>query len=223
MSARKLATAALACGAALLAGSCGSAGSDASSAGLRLQREDLVAVVRALQQAQPEAAAETAATKVAWQHVANGLPQALGAVPLEAVARARARAVSLKLPELFGELKARGLTGPGSALAGDYRSYVRLASAGWRQIEFAIERMRSGAQPAASFAGANVALYIESVYDAHFTLAQMGKQVKAGYAKLGGPAGFAHALTEGEVSALARAYSEATYRLHPHVGVRLGS
>lgn len=223
MSARTLATAALACGAVLLAGGCGSTASTASTAGLRLQREDLVAVVRALQRTQPEAAAETAATKVAWQHVANGLPRAVGALPIEAVARARERAAALKLPDLFGELKARGLTGPGSALAGDYRSFVRLTTAGWRQIEFAIERLRSGAQPAAAFAQANVALYIESIYDAHFTLSQLGKQLKAGYAKLGGPAAFAHALTEAEVEALVRAYSEAGYRLHPHVGVRLGS
>ena len=68
-----------------------------------------------------------------------------------------------------------------------------------------------------------MALYIESVYDAHFGLAQIGKKLLAGYRKLGGQAAFGAALTQGEVDALADAYSEATDRLHPHVGVRLGS
>ena len=73
------------------------------------------------------------------------------------------------------------------------------------------------------FARANVALYIESVYDAHFTLAQIGKKVLDGYGKLGDGKAFGAALVTDEVEALARAYSEAKDRLHPHVGVRLGS
>ncbi len=66
-------------------------------------------------------------------------------------------------------------------------------------------------------------MYIESIYDAHFTLAQIGKKLLAGYEKLGGASDFGTALTQAEVNALAGAYSEASDRLHPHVGVRLGS
>ena len=75
----------------------------------------------------------------------------------------------------------------------------------------------------ARFARENVALYIESVYDGHFALAQIGKQLLDGYRTLGGQAPFGGTLTQAEVDALASAYSEAADRLHPHVGVRLGS
>jgi hypothetical protein len=40
---------------------------------------------------------------------------------------------------------------------------------------------------------------------------------------LGGQAAFGTSLSPAEVHALANAYSEAADRLHPHVGVRLGS
>jgi hypothetical protein len=83
--------------------------------------------------------------------------------------------------------------------------------------------MEHGSPAAARFARENVALYIESVYDAHFTLAQVGKALLTGYRKLGGPAAFERALSQAEVDALARTYSEPTDRLHPHVAVRLGS
>ena len=68
-----------------------------------------------------------------------------------------------------------------------------------------------------------MALYVESIYDAHFTLAQIGKQLLLGYRRLGEASAFGRTLSEDEVSALARSYSEAAARLHPHVGVRLGS
>ena len=61
------------------------------------------------------------------------------------------------------------------------------------------------------------------LYDAHFGLAQIGKQLLAGYKRLGGPAAFGSALSEAEVQQLADAYSEARDRLHPHSGVKLGS
>ena len=222
MSPRTAAAALLLSAGAAALGGCGGGAARARSAGLRLQREDLVAVVRALQAAQGEAAAQTAAAKAAWRLVANGLPAQLDAIP-PTITRVRVRAVALRLPALFGETRARGLTGPGSALAGEYRSFVALAGTGWRQIEFALGRIRSGPPRAASFARANVALYIESVYDAHFTLAQMGKQLTRGYTQLGGGRAFGRSLTQAEVEALASAFSEARYRLHPHVGVRLGA
>jgi hypothetical protein len=87
----------------------------------------------------------------------------------------------------------------------------------------AVEAGERGTPKAARFARANVALYIESVYDGHFTLAQVGKQLLAGYSELGGPTAFGSLLSASEVNALAHTYSEASDRLHPHVGVRLGS
>ena len=81
-----------------------------------------------------------------------------------------------------------------------------------------------GAAPAAaSFARANVALYIEAVYSAHLTLSQIRKALLAAYHKLGGPAAFGASLSDQEVQALARAYSEPADRLYPHVAVHLAS
>ena len=84
-------------------------------------------------------------------------------------------------------------------------------------------QIESGTPASARFARENAPLYIESIYDAHFTLAQIGKKLLAAYDKLGGAEAFGAALTQAEVDALARTYSEANDRLHPHVAVRIGS
>ena len=76
---------------------------------------------------------------------------------------------------------------------------------------------------AARFARKNVDLYIESVYDGHFELAQIAEKLHKDYENLGGAAAFGESLTPAEVNALAAAYSEASARLRPHVAVRLGS
>jgi hypothetical protein len=90
-------------------------------------------------------------------------------------------------------------------------------------IAAAVSEIEGGSGAGARFAQENVALYIESVYDAHFTLAQVGRKLRDGYRELGGPGAFGAALAAAEVSALERAYSEVSDRLHPHGGVRLGS
>ncbi|HTR90062.1 MAG TPA: hypothetical protein VMG62_08145, partial [Solirubrobacteraceae bacterium] len=117
------------------------------------------------------------------------------------------------------------------ALAGLFRGYRGFSERGWRLTLTAIEQIRAGEHPGASprakaaakFARENVGLYIESVYDGHFELAQIEKKLRKAYANLGGPAVFGSSLTAAEVEDLAGAYSEATARLHPHVGVRFGS
>jgi hypothetical protein len=86
-----------------------------------------------------------------------------------------------------------------------------------------IDQIEHGTPTAARFARANVNLYIAAVYDAHFALAQIGKQLVSGYEKLGGPAAFGASLTQQEVHALAQTYSEPSDRLHPHTGVQVGS
>jgi hypothetical protein len=127
------------------------------------------------------------------------------------------------VPAIFEEEAAAVLTGPAASLAGLFRSYSGLSTRGWQLIGAAIDQIEHAPPVAARFARANVDLYVESVYDGHFTLAQIGKEVLAGYRKLGGARVFGASLTQPEVDALAQAYSEPADRLHPHVAVRLGS
>jgi len=209
-------------GGAALATGCGNS-QTANTAELRLQREDLLAVSHALSGAQASVNREVAATKAAWPSVVNSLPAHTSAAARASIQAAARRAAQLTLPAVFQERNATALTGPASGLAGIYRSFSGLAARGWQLIGAAIQQIEHGSPTAASFARANVPLYIDSVYDGHFSLAQIGKQLTAAYTKLGGPAAFDATLTQEEVDALARAYSEANDRLHPHTGVRLGS
>jgi hypothetical protein len=210
-------------GLAAVCAGCGGASETASPAELRLQRSDLVAFSRALKGIQGPVASEVAATKRAWPLIANGLPVDAVAIARSPIAAAAQSAASIKLPVLLQEAQVTALTGPAAPLAGLVRSYVLLATRGWRLIGAAIDQIEQGSITSARFARENVALYIESVYDGHFTLAQIGKQLLAGYRKLGGAAAFGAVFSQPEVNALASAYSESTDRLHPHVGTRLGS
>lgn len=224
MRALRLAPAsALACLLAAVAG-CGGASKASTPAALKLQREDLAAVSGALKRLRAPVAREVAATKAAWPLIANGLPGEITTVSRSAQARAAAAsAARLRLPALLGEAQARTLTGPAAQISGLVRSYALLSARGWKLLDAAFSQIESAPGANARFARANAPLYIESIYDAHFTLAQIGKKLLAGYEKLGGAAAFGAALTQAEVNALARLYSEAADRLHPHVGVRLGS
>jgi hypothetical protein len=209
-------------GAALATAGCGG-GERATPQALRLQRADLIAVSRALGAVEPSVRSEVTATKAAWPLVAGGLPADTSTVSRPAIRTATERAAALRLPGLFEEREAASLTGPGSSLAGTFRTFSILATRGWQLIGAAIDEIEHGSPVAARFARANVALYIESVYDAHFSLAQIGKQLLAGYRKLGGAAVFGASLTQTEVDGLEQSYSQATDRLYPHTLVRLGS
>jgi hypothetical protein len=218
-----MATAVLAVAFASLAvAGCG-AGATATPAATHLEREDLIAVVRTLAAARPAVEREVAAAKTAWRVLANGLPGGNGSAARAPVLQAREAASKLNLPPLFGEVRAAAITGPGSSLVGLFRTYERLATRAWALIGASIDEISGGSAASARFARANVALYIESIYDAHFGLAQIGKHLLAGYAKLGGPDAFGASLAAAEVDALVATYSEAGDRLHPHVGVRLGT
>ncbi len=212
----------IASGAAAVFGTgCGSA-SHASEAGLRLQREDLIAAARALERSSGEVARETAATKIAWRHVANGLSSSPSAAEAADIAKATRTAAALQLPSVFGESSSSGLTGPAASISGAFRSFQGLVSRGWQMISYTLARERAD-RSQDGFARANVALYIESVYDGHFSLAQVGKKLLAGWEKLGGTGAFGGSLPRAEVERLAGLYSERNYRLHPHDGVKLGS
>src|ERR1700722_4954199 len=210
-------------GGAILAG-CG-ADVSATPTGLKLQREDLIARARALAQANSEVEHEVAASKTSWPLIANGLSQSASASAnqVSAFAAVTKRAAELKLPGLFEESRARPLTGPASGLASEFRRFRALSAQGWRLIDYFAGKLAQGSPGPAGFARANSALYVESIYDAHFGLAQIGKQLLAGYARLGGAKAFGEALTESEAHQLAEDYSEERDRLHPHAGVKRGS
>ncbi len=136
-------------------------------------------VPRAAAAREPSVGSEVAATKAAWPLVVNGLP---ADTARDLARRHPGRGANAPprsaLPALFEERQAASLTGPASGLAGLFRSYSGLATRGWQLIGAAIEQIEHGSPAAARFARANVALYIESVYDAHFNLAQIGKQLR---------------------------------------------
>ncbi|HLH13991.1 MAG TPA: hypothetical protein VKV16_04320 [Solirubrobacteraceae bacterium] len=189
----------------------------------QLERADFAAVCDALARIEPAVRAETAATKAAWPDLFGGLARTPGARTRAAIARAGERAAALGTPGVLGEHLDATLTGPGSGLSSQFRGASVIAARSWREIAFAVEQIEHGSALAARFARANVALYIEGVYDSHFTLAQIGKQVQDDYEKLGGAGAFAASLTPTEVRALADAYSEPRERLYPHETVKLGS
>jgi len=208
--------------AAIAAVGCGGAGQNTNPARLRLEREDLVAVIHALEHARASVSIEVAATKAAWPLIAHGLPATTASVR-EPVRAAAAGAARLAVPAILGEAQQSTLTGPGAGLASLFRSFDAVAPRSWQMIAAAIGSIEHGSQAAARFARANVALYIEGVYNGHFVLAQIGKPLLSDYHKLGGPAAFGGSLSDSEVSALAAAYSQTTDVLHPHVVAHLGS
>jgi len=203
---------------------CGSASKPSAPAAQKLEREDLVAAARALRSVQQPVAQEVSATKAAWPLIAAGLPADVATLSRTPQAlRAVRGAAQLKVPPLFSEAQVTHLTGPASQLAGVFRSYALLSSRGWKLLDASFAQIVSGTPAGSRFARENAPLYIESIYDAHFALAQIGSKLLAGYQKLGGSGSFGSALSQAEVDGLARAYSEASDRLHPHVGARLGS
>ena len=187
-----------------------------------LKREDLIASARALEAVRAPVAREVAVTKAVWPSIAKGLPAA--PAPLRAqIEEAAERASALRVPAPFGEDESRSLTGPAATIAVTYRTFAELARSGWQLAAADARAIEGGSPAAASFARANVALYIESVYDAHFALAQIGKKVLKAFHDLGGPLAFGSALSQGQVDALGSFYSEADDRLEPHVATKLGS
>ena len=219
--ARGLAVALLAL-AALAASGCGKA-APTSPAELALEREDLVVVARALQSLAGQTESEVAATRAAWPSIAHGLPRRRTGLYPARVREAIESAGRLELPTVLDERNAASLTGPAYGIAGLYREFTGLASRGWGMLGGSIYQIEHGTPPAARFARENAPLYIDSVYDAHFGLGQIGKQLLAAYSKLGGEAVFGEALTQAEANGIAAVYSQGHDRLQPHVGVTLGS
>jgi len=189
---------------------------------LALEREDLIASVHALAAVEAPVAREVAATRSVWPSIAKGLPPS--PAPLRAQLDAAAlSAAALRVPAPLGEEESRSLTGPSTAMAGTYRTFAVLAHSGWRLIAADARAIQGGSTAAARFARANVPLYIESVYDAHFALAQIGKKVLKAFHDLGGAKIFGSTLPRAQVDAISSFYSESNDRLTPHVETKLGS
>jgi len=197
--------------------------SPGNPARLALEREDLIFVARSLQDLQAQTDREVAATRLAWPLILDGLPARSSGLYRPQLRAASESAALLTLPPLLQERGVAALTGPAYGIAGLYRSFSGLARTGWRMIAASIVQIEHGSRSAARFARANVALYIEGIYDAHFGLGHIGEQLLAAYLKLGGPARFGSELTEAEVQSLAGNYSEAQDRLRPHEKIKLGS
>jgi hypothetical protein len=219
--ARPAALPVLALSIALLASGCSH--KKATPVGNHLQREDLVLVAHRLRAQEHEAQAEVAATKAAWPLIFRGLPASDAGLARAEIVEALTVAEKLEMPDLFHGFRAAALTGPAFGIAGLYRDFVGLAKRGWAQLGAAIAAIERGSAVARRFARENVGLYIESIYDAHFGLAQIGKKLLDGYKKLKGPETFFTSLTQEEVDALARFYSEAADRLYPHATVKFGT
>jgi hypothetical protein len=206
----------------IAAGGCGSKAPTAP-AELALEREDLVFVCHALAQLEGQAGAEVRAARSAWPFVAGGLPPGRRGLYRPEIADAVEAAARLRLPTLFAERPAAALTGPGSSIAGLYRTFAELAGRGWQMLGAAIYQAEHGTPSAARFARANVALYIEAIYDGHFALAQISKQLHKGYEKLGGQEGLGTTLSAAEVAGLEKTFDKTHDELEPKETVKLGS
>jgi hypothetical protein len=204
------------------AAGCGSS-STPPPAQLALEREDLAFVCQTLARLEGQAGAEVRATRAAWPQVLGGLAPRRRGLYTPAIEDAVEAAQRLSLPQLFQERPAAALTGPASNIAGLYRTFAELAGRGWQMIAASIYEIEHGSPSAARFARANVPLYIESVYDGHFALAQISKALVKGYKKLGGATTLRGVLPEAEVIGLERTYDKERDQLEPQETVRLGS
>jgi hypothetical protein len=157
---------------------------------------------------------EVAASRGAWPLIAGGLPQTLPATLQHAVGAASTSAKAILEPSFMANVSK--LTGPAAGIAGLYENYERLAERGWRLIEASIGAIVRGTPAVASFERENSSLYIDAIYDAHFDLSLLGKDLTSAYEQLGGPGAFGTALTQSEINALALAYSIPAVRLEPH-------
>jgi hypothetical protein len=206
---------------ALLTG-CGS-GKKPTAAELSLERADLVAVVHGLQGLEGQLTSSMTASTAAWPYVANGPSTQAGKLGRPQVQAAAAASAAIRVPAVLGEPETAELTGPASPIGGVFRTFIGLVPRGWKLIASSIAEIEGGPPVAAQFAKETVALYIESVYDGYFSLAQIGKKVNEAYKALGAEKEFGATLSAAEVQALAGVYSEVSFRLHPHTGVKLGS
>lgn len=210
----------------LLLGSCavvllaGCSGKLHNQLELRLESADLRMVAGQLSSAKGPIRAEVAAARSAWPSLYDGLSATVPKRLTFDVAEAQARISRLRQPAFLNQIHT--LTGPASGIGALFESFWGLSHQGWSAISATLTSIRHGPRSAARFRRANVAIYIQSVYDAHYDLSLIGASIQRGYERLGGTATFGVALTPTEVSALASFYSRTGVRLEPHPSSSLG-
>jgi hypothetical protein len=202
-------------------GKSGSKGSVTSSTALSLERADLLLVVHALQAAQASVQREVTATRQAWPLIAHGVPAEISA-PLQLKVDAANKAASeIQAPSFMTQTEGpttkprRDLTGPAAGIAGLFQSFSVLSEHGWRLIAATTQGIGHGSASTTRFLRANAPLYIASIYDGHFDLASIGKNLHKAYLKLGESPGFSGSLHTDEVDKLASFYGDGL-RLRPH-------
>jgi hypothetical protein len=201
----------------LLLSGCGSTASQSqtsSSAELKLQQAQFVQVSSGLLSVEKAVQHEVAASREAWPQIAGGLPQAPSQALQSAVGSASAAAQALPEPSFMRI--ASQLTGPAAGIAGIYENYDQLTKRGWQLTDAAIAAIVNGSPAVASFERQNSSLYIDAIYDGHFDLSLIGKDLISAYEKLGGAQAFGTGLDQSELNALAAAYSISAVRLEPH-------
>jgi hypothetical protein len=204
-------------GAALLAGAAaagvaGCGGSLPRPAALRLERADVVLLAHALQHFEGPAREEVAAARAVWPALVGGLPARVTPALQRGITASANRAGALALPQFVADEGA--LTGPAAKVGGMLKGYIILSQRGWQHLAAAAPA--AAATAGGTFLRANAGLYIYSVYDGHYDLSLIGKALQGAYHALGGAPAFGTALTQGQVEALARAYSIPATRLAPH-------
>lgn len=220
-----VATAILAFGAAGLLAGCGSGESNISRREYALERAQFEQVADELGEVRAAVHREVATSRGVWPLIYNGLPARIGVRLQNGVKAASEVAGDLPAPRFMAQQST--LTGPASSIAGLYEDYDRLAERGWRLTETGIAGIVSGPVSVQRFVRANSPLYIHAIYDGHFDLSLIAKKLLEGYEKIedlseerkfAGIGGFGPSLTQGQVSALAAAYSIPAVRLEPHPG-----
>jgi hypothetical protein len=174
----------------------------------------LVQVSEGLSVAKPAVARELTAVRAVWRLLYSGLPPSPTKALRALIQIASTRAKQLPQPAFAADVKR--LTGPASGLAAMWERYARLAERG-ATLTLATSGWAAAPAPALAAYGRSVsALYIDSIYDAHFELSLIGKSIVDAYKRLGGARAFGARLTPAKVAALASAYSIPAVRLAPH-------
>ncbi|HEY7892088.1 MAG TPA: hypothetical protein VIC05_07760 [Solirubrobacteraceae bacterium] len=212
----------------LMVGGCGGAsGTSPSTPGLALERSDLVSVVHALERAQGSVQLEAQAARVAWPLISKGLPATISPSLRAQLARASVAASGIRAPSFMTQLEQPTLTrrvyltGPAAGIAGLFQSFSNLTEQGWTLMTAAAERLNGSSPAANTYLRAASKLYISCVYDGHFDLAAIGKNLQHDYLTLGGPQVFGGSLPQAEVTSLTSFYST-QLRLEPHSILPLG-
>lgn len=183
---------------------------------LALQRSQLAQVSRQLAAIEGPLQREAQASRAAWRSIDGGLPAHPSARLASEVAAASSAAQALPAPA-FLEVR-HELIGPAERVAALFHEFFVLSQHGWAHVNQAIAALRSGPAAVARFERANAGLYVESIYDAHFSASLIGERVLSSYERLAKEAGrFGSSLTGAEVEGIASAYSPQAVRLTPHL------